>query len=106
MWKAIAAPGEPLGMDIPVFPSRREARFGMIDDPVFGLAKRLYKRAMPDTPNLIGLLEDRPMFFPGFRIENVLRLVVQQPKAIVGGPTSARRINHEQIAVAFQHLRS
>src|SRR5437016_2301107 len=91
--KAITAPGKPLGVNVPVFPSGLAARFRMINDPVLGLAQRLHERTMPNAPDLIRLLEHWPVFGPRSRIEHLVRFVMQQSEAIIRRPASARGIN-------------
>src|SRR5262249_47183744 len=103
--KALAIPGKPLRMNVPVIPSRLRARFGVINDPVLRLAKGLHERAMSYAPNLVRLFEYRPLLLPRLRIQHLISFVVQQSQAIIRRPTSARRINNEQIAIAFENLR-
>src|SRR4051794_20910898 len=75
--KAIAIPGESLGVDVAILPTGLEGGFRVIDNPVFALAKRLHKRAVADAPDLVRLLENRAVFHPGVRVQHVLRFVVQ-----------------------------
>src|SRR5436190_20291840 len=58
--RAIRGPGELLRVNIAVSPAFLSRRFGVIDDPILGSARRLHKRAMTQAPDLISLLEYGP----------------------------------------------
>jgi hypothetical protein len=61
---------------------------------------------MSDTPDLVGFLKNRAVFDPCGRVEDVVGFVVEQPEAIIGGPTAAGGIDNEDIAIAFEDLGS
>src|SRR5436190_10289521 len=60
---------------------------------------------MADAPDLVGFFENRSMFIPGGRVEDIVRVVVQKTQAIIRSPTAAGGIDDENIAVALEHLR-
>src|SRR4051794_7919010 len=93
-------------MNVAVLPAVFLAGFGVINNPVLGLAKRLHERAMPYTPHLIGLSENRTVLFPFCWIEHIPGVVVQHAETIIGRPTAAGGIDDEQVAVTAEHLRA
>src|SRR5207253_2220089 len=69
--KTVAAPEESFCMNVAILPAVLAAGFGVINNPVLRLAKGFHKGAVAHTPDLVSLLEDRPMLAPLRGIEHV-----------------------------------
>src|SRR5258706_10118158 len=59
---------------------------------------------MTDATHIFCLLENRAPFFPGGRIKHVAAVAHEQSQAVINSPTTARRINDEDSAIALKNL--